>query len=296
MRVAITGTTGRVGAALLKRLGACHEVIPLPRAVCDLADSESLNAALGDLDCDVFINPAAMTSLEACEEDPRLAMRVNSAAPGKIALWAAERGIRMIHFSTDYVFGGDGCTPLAEEMTPGPLSAYGRSKLAGEKAVLAQQGNLVIRVAWVFGPEKPSFVDQVFDDALAGRPLAAISDKLSLPAFTTDLAEWAESLLETDASGILHACNPGDAVSWHGMAGVVAREMTARGTLRSCPEIAELKLADMTSFRARRPRFTAMDTSRLSAALGRTLRPWPDALADYVRTRCHQITETPLPP
>ena len=293
MRVAITGTTGRVGAALVKRLGSCHEVIPLPRAVCDLADPESLKAALADLDCDVFINPAAITSLEACEDDPHLSMRVNSAAPGKIALWAAARGVRMIHFSTDYVFDGECTIPLTEDMAARPVSAYGRGKLAGEKGVLAHPGNLVIRVSWVFGPEKPSFVDQVFDDALAGRPLAAIADKLSLPVLTTDLARWTESLLESDASGILHACNPGEAVSWHGMAAFVVREMTACGVLRSCPEIAELTLAEMAAFRARRPRFTAMDTHRLSAVLGETLRTWPEALAEHVRARCNKLTEKP---
>lgn len=285
MRVAITGTTGRVGAALAKRLGSCHEVIPLSRAVCELADAASLNAALKDLECDVFINPAAITSLEACEDNPRLAMRVNSAASGKIALWAAERGVRMIHFSTDYVFGGDTTVPLTEAMPARPINAYGRSKLAGEHAVLAQPGNLIIRVSWVFGPEKPSFVDQVFDDALAGRPLAAVADKLSLPTCTTDLAEWTERLLETDASGILHACNPGEAVSWHGMAEFVVREMTSCGILRRCPEIAEMELADMTGFRARRPRFTAMDTGRLAAILGREPRSWPEALAEHVRAR-----------
>lgn len=288
MRVAITGTTGRVGAALVKRLGSCHEVIPLPRDVCDLADSESLKTALEDLDCDVFINPAAITNLEACEDDPRLAMRVNSAAPGKIALWAAERGVRMIHFSTDYVFDGEGDVLLTEDMVPAPLSAYGRSKLAGEKAVLAHPGNLVIRVSWVFGPEKPSFVDQVFDDALANQPLSAVADKYSLPACTADLAQWTEKLLETDTSGILHACNPGEVISWHGMAEFVVREMTACGVLRSCPQIAELALADITAFRARRPRFTAMDTRRLSRLIGE-LRPWPEALADHVRARCQHV-------
>ncbi len=293
MRVAITGTTGRVGAALVKRLGSCHEVIPLPRAVCDLEDSESLKAALEDLDCDVFINPAAITSLEACEDDPRLAMRVNSAAPGKIALWAAERGVRVIHFSTDYVFDGECTIPLTEDMAARPVNAYGRSKLAGEQAVLTHPGNVVIRVSWVFGPEKPSFVDQVFDKALASQPLAAIADKLSLPVLTTDLAQWTEKLLGSDASGILHACNPGEAVSWHGMARHVVREMTACGVLRSCPEIAELTLAEMTTFRARRPRFTAMDTSRLSRLIGEPLRTWPEALADHVRARCCKLTETP---
>ncbi len=103
MRVAVTGTTGRVGAALANHLAAHHEIIPLPRGICDLGDPDSLNTALDNLDCDVFINPAGLTSLETCEDDPRFAMRVNSAAPGKIALWAASRGVRMIHFSTDYV-------------------------------------------------------------------------------------------------------------------------------------------------------------------------------------------------
>jgi dTDP-4-dehydrorhamnose reductase len=293
MRVAITGTTGRVGAALVERLGSCHEVIPLPRAVCDLADSESLKDALENLDCDVFINPAAITSLEACEDDPRLAMRVNSAAPGKIALWAAERGVRVIHFSTDYVFGGECTIPLTEDMAARPVNAYGRSKLAGEQAVLTHPGNLVIRVSWIFGPEKPSFVDQVFDKALANQPLAAIADKLSLPVLTTDLARWTEKLLDSDVCGILHACNPGEAVSWHGMAMRVVREMTDYGMLRSCPEIAELTLAEMTTFRARRPRFTAMNTSRLSRLIGEPLRTWPEALADHVRTRCSKFTETP---
>jgi dTDP-4-dehydrorhamnose reductase len=148
----------------------------------------------------------------------------------------------------------------------------------------------VIRVSWVFGPEKPSFVDQVFDDAFAGRPLAAIADKFSLPACTTDLAQWTERLLETGACGVLHACNSGEAVSWHGMAEFVVREMTACGLLRSCPEIAELTLDEMTTFRARRPRFTAMDTRRLSGILGQPLRSWPEALADHVRSRRAGLT------
>jgi len=297
MRVAITGTTGRLGAALVKRLGARHEVISLPRAVCDLADSASLEGALKDLECEVFINPAAITNLEACEDDPRLAMRVNSAAPGKIAVWAAERGVRMIHFSTDYVFAGDHMIPLSEGSAPRPVNAYGRSKLAGEQAVLTHPGNLVIRTSWIFGPEKPSFVDQIFNEALAGRTLAAIADKLSLPVLTTDLAKWTGSLLETKASGILHACNPGEAVSWHGLATMVVREMKACGLLESCPTINELTLDEMEAFRARRPRFTTMNPQRLAMVLGEPLRTWPEALAEHVRwlAERHLNETTPRP-
>lgn len=286
MRVAVTGTTGRVGAALANHLASRHEVIALPRSVCDLANSDSLNATLEALDCDVFINPAALTSLEACEDDPRLAMRVNSAAPGKIALWAANRGVRMIHFSTDYVFGGETTALLTEQVVPKPINVYGRSKLAGEHAVLTHSGNLVIRVSWVFGPEKPSFVDQIFDAAHAGQALAAVADKFSRPTFTTDLAGWVAELIDAGTSGIVHACNPGSSVSWHGLAEVVVREMTACGVIQQCPEITEQTLADMHAFRAARPRFTAMATGRLSTTLGRTLRPWPEALAEYIRGRC----------
>ncbi len=289
MRVAVTGTTGRVGAALARHLVARHEIIALPRCVCDLADSESLDCALKNLDCDVFINPAGLTSLEACEDDPRLAMRINSAAPGKIALWAASRGVRMIHFSTDYVFGGENTALLTEQAAPHPLSVYGRSKLAGEKAVLAHPGNLVVRVSWVFGPEKPSFIDQTFDNALAGKLLAAIADKYSLPAFTTDLAEWVDGLIGRKTEGILHACNPGNPVSWHGMAEVVIQEMKACGVINHDPQIAEQKLDEMAAFRAVRPRFTAMSTERLRKELGIPLRSWPEAVRHYVRDRCAEM-------
>ncbi len=286
MRIALTGTTGRVGAALAHHLASRHEVISLPHEVFDLADSESVSRTLESLNCDVFINPAAITSLEACEDDPRLAMRVNSAAPGKIALWAAARGVRMIHFSTGYVF--DGKTPgLHVEAEPAvPVNAYGRSKLAGERAVLAHPGHLVLRVSWVFGPEKPSFIDQVIATARVGQPLAAVADKWSLPTFTTDLAKWVEGLLDTNASGLLHACNPGEPVSWHGMATTVVREMLACGVIGECPDIAEETLAGMPAFRAARPKHTAMDSQRLAGVLGQSLRPWPEALAEHVRNCC----------
>jgi dTDP-4-dehydrorhamnose reductase len=192
----------------------------------------------------------------------------------------------MIHFSTDYVFGGETTALLSEQARPNPLSVYGRSKLAGEQAVLAHPGNLVIRVSWVFGPEKPSFIDHIFDAARAGQPLAAVEDKVSLPTYTTDLAEWTDGLIDHKTSGIIHACNPGNPVSWHGMAEAVVREMTACGVIGACPDVTARKLDEVPDFRAARPRFTAMDTGRLSSLLGTALRPWPEAVANHVRNRC----------
>lgn len=283
MRIAVTGTTGRVGSALVRKLAVNHEVVPLPRSVFNLEDLESLERTLDGLDCDVFINPAGVTGLEACEDDPVLAMRVNAEAPGEIAEWAASRGVRMMHFSTDYVLGGR--TPeLHDEMeVPEPLSVYGRSKLAGELAVLSYPGNLVLRVSWVFGPEKPSFIDQIFESALAGRPLAAVADKFSLPTFTADLAGWVEALVSSDATGLIHACNSGEPVSWHGMAVLVVREMELSGVIDSCPDILAQKLDEVPSFRAVRPRFSAMDTRKLAGISGCAPRPWELAVAEYVR-------------
>ncbi len=285
MRVAVTGTTGRVGAALARHFASIHEVIPLPRQVCDLADPKSLATALDRLECDVLLNPAGITSLEDCEDDPALAMRVNAEAPGEIAAWAASRGVPVFHFSTDYVFSGKAAGLRHETDIPEPLNVYGRSKLAGENAVLAWPENCVVRVSWVFGPEKPSFVDAIHDAALVSRPLAAVADKFSLPVFTTDLAQWMERLVELKTSGIIHSCNSGEPASWHDMATAVVEEMTACGTLPAVPPIQAQALEEMAAFRAVRPRFTAMATDRLTGILGCQPRSWREALKEHVRWR-----------
>ena len=289
MRVAVTGTTGRVGDALVHHLAARHEVISLPRQICDLADALSLANALNTLECDVLINPAGLTGLEACEDDPALAMRVNGEAPAEMAAWAQKHGVRLFHFSTDYVFSGKIPGLRHEEEIPCPLSVYGHSKLAGEQAVLAHPGNCVIRVSWVFGPEKPSFIDQIFDAALARAPLAAITDKYSLPTFTADLAAWMEILISQTTDGIVHACNSGEPASWHDMARVVVEEMLAQGVIDTLPAITPLTLGEIKALRARRPKFTAMDTRRLAGLMGAPPRPWREAIACYVKSRCESL-------
>jgi dTDP-4-dehydrorhamnose reductase len=286
MRIAVTGTTGRVGAALVRHFSKTHEVISLPRLSCDLADARSLRTALDRLECDVFLNPAGNTSLEDCEDDPTMAMRTNAEAPAEIARWAAARGVPVYHFSTDYVFRGDTAGLRSESETPAPVNTYGRSKLLGEQAVLAYPLNGVVRVAWVFGPDKAAFIDQIFDAALVGKPLTAVADKFSLPVSTGDLAGWMERLIDGKATGVIHACNSGDPITWHDMATAVVKEMVACGGLAEIPAIRKQALSEMTFFRATRPRFTALDTRRLTKLLGHPPRPWHEALAEHVRRRC----------
>ncbi|WP_052573412.1 NAD(P)-dependent oxidoreductase [Haloferula sp. BvORR071] len=283
MRLAITGTTGRVGQALATHLRDRHELIELPRSLFDLAGPD-LPAKLAELDFDMLLNPAGLTGLEHCEDDPALAERVNAAAPAEMADFCRREGKRLLHFSTDYVF--DGLEPglKGEDSPVAPLSVYGRTKAAGERAVL-DAGGTVMRVSWVFGPEKPAFPDTVIDRALAGQEVAAVADKFSRPALTTDIAEWVGTVLEAGCPpGIFHACNGGPITSWHGMAEEIIACLRARTGLE-LPAPKPLLLAEMAVFRAVRPRHTAMAITRLSALLGHEPRDWREALREHVESR-----------
>lgn len=280
-RVAVTGTSGRVGRAVAGRLAGRHEVIELPRAAWDFADPATVDR-ISELDFDLLVHPAAITSLELCEDDPDLARRVNAEAPSRLAELCRVRGAGMLHFSTDYVLDGSRPGLLDESAPVGPVSVYGRTKLDGERGVLAQ-GGCVLRVAWVFGPERPAFPDQVVAKALAGDPISAVADKTSVPCFSTDLAGWVEDLIDRGLpSEVLHACNGGEPVSWLGMAEVVLDEMRARGVLDELPAILPQQLDEVPFFRAPRPRHTAMSPARLAARIGRVPRPWPEALRAHV--------------
>lgn len=284
MRLAITGTTGRVGRALADGLGGTHEVIELPRRVFDLADPACVGR-LAEWDFDLLLNPGGLTGLEHCEDDPALAEQVNALAPAAMAAWCQARGRKILHFSTDYVFDGHEPGLKREDDPPNPLSVYGKTKEAGERAVLAA-GGTVMRVSWVFGPEKPAFPDTVIDRALAGQEIAAVADKYSLPACTTDLCGWVAGLLDAGCpAGIFHACNGGPVTSWHGM----ALEIVACLRERHGIEVAEPKpllMAEMAAFRAARPRYTAMATARLAALLGEDAAPrdWRAALREHVES------------
>ena len=283
VRLAITGTTGRVGRALADHLSKEHEVIELPRTRLDLSDPFSIGQVAG-LDFEVLLNPGGLTNLEQCEDEPDLACQVNQFAPARLAGICHHLGRKMLHFSTDYVFDGIDARPRREEDTPAPLSVYGRTKEAGERGVLAA-GGTVLRVSWVFGPEKPAFPDLVLDRALAGEEVAAVADKYSLPTYTTDLCEWTAGFLAAGCpAGIFHACNGGPVTSWHGIAVEILAYLKERRGL-DLPPPRPLRLAEMSAFRAPRPRNTAMATERLATVLGKAPRDWREALWEHLDSR-----------
>src|SRR5882724_5970763 len=144
VRILLTGTTGQVGAALCAPLADLGTVIPVNRDQLDLSRPDAISEALDRLKPDLIVNPAAYTAVDRAEDERLLAFRVNADAPGALAIWAARHDVPLIHFSTDYVFDGSGERPWREDDVPSPLSTYRASKLAGEAAIRAANGQHLI--------------------------------------------------------------------------------------------------------------------------------------------------------
>jgi len=287
-RVLILGGKGRLGAALARRWADRHAVTALARPELDAADLPALQKILEDASFDILVNATGLTNVDRCETAREEADLVNTQAPGVMARAAAEKGARFIHISTDYVFDGQKTSSYNEEDTARPLGHYGQTKLAGERAALSPSPlHLAVRVSWVFGPEKASFIDSILDRALAQDGVEAVDDKTSCPTYADDVAGWLEPFFSPGLpGGLYHACNTGTC-SWRGY-GQHALDWAVRNGLPLRTRTVEpILLADLKNFTAPRPLHTAMSTRKLAAAIGKTPRPWQEALDEYLTQKFH---------
>jgi dTDP-4-dehydrorhamnose reductase len=305
MKVCITGSGGRLGAALVREYQQKFEVSAFNHAQLDLADPEKIRSTLGDLEFDLLINAAAFTNVDLAEKEKEQAFRVNEQGPRVLAEICRERNVRLVHFSTDYVFDGEKSDPYLEEDEPRAISVYGQSKQAGEEAVLSV-GNehLVVRVSWVFGPDRPSFVDQMIDRARENESIAAVADKVSTPSYTRDIADMLLKVLAVagvgdpgqlkanepagvtapgySATGILHIANTGQC-TWQEYAQHAIDCCHRAGVPLKAKQVGALKMSDMKSWIARRPVHTVLGTSKFEKLAGGPARSWQDAVQEYVR-------------
>jgi dTDP-4-dehydrorhamnose reductase len=191
---------------------------------------------------------------------------------------------RCVHISTDYVFEGNKTEPYTEEDEARPISIYGASKLGGERSLHSvSPEHLAVRVSWVFGPDRPSFVDQVLQRALEQESVAAIADKVAVPTYTLDAARLLRPLLEPgSASGVIHLCNTGSC-TWQEYGQHALDCAVACGVALKARTVNPQKMADLKAFIARRPVYTAMSTRKLQSVTGLTPRPWQEAVEEYVR-------------
>ncbi len=284
-RILILGSGGRLGAALSQEYATRHTVIPVNRQSLDFSDLDEIRKHLIDLDFDVAINSAALTNVDYCETHREESFRINAEAVRVIAEACAEKSARLIHVSTDYVFSGEKAGPRLETDPAEPISVYGESKRAGELAALeVSPGNLAVRVSWVFGPHRPSFVDQMLRRAAQEPVISAVADKFSTPSYTLDLAAMLEPYLAGfPVGGILHLSN-GGGCTWQEYAQHALDVAHDIGLPMKAATVDPIALDSLTAFVAKRPRHTVLATTRYTSDTKKLPRPWQDAVTDYVKT------------
>jgi len=285
-RIVILGSGGRLGAALARAWSAAGDQITgFAHADLDLADSDGVRRALHPLSFDLLVNCAALTNVDYCETHPDEAQRINANAVRVIGEICAAKGVRCIHISTDYVFAGDRRLPYAEEDPAEPISAYGASKRAGEIALLeTSDRHLSVRVSWVFGPDRPSFVDQILQRAQSHETAQAIDDKWAVPTFTADAATLLSPfLVAIPAGGLLHLCNTGEC-TWREYGEFAIRCAMDAGIPMKTATVAPQRMADLKAFIAKRPPYTVMSTAKLTQLSGQQPRSWQQAVEEYVRS------------
>jgi len=281
-RLIIIGANGRLGAALARVYQCAFSVKALARDQLDLRKPERIRALLMSSEFDLLINCAALTNVDYCESHRDEAFLINAEAPRLLAEICAEKSAKLVHISTDYIFDGKQNTPYIEKDPPAPLSVYAESKLAGEQEVLAlSPKNLVVRLSWVFGPDKPSFIDQIINRARENETVTAVADKFSSPSYTIDVANWLRLALENEGQGILHLCNSG-VCSWQEWAQYAIDVCRDAGIPLKASRVGKLSLTEMKNFVARRPVYTVLSTAKFTALTRIQPRHWRDAIAEYI--------------
>jgi dTDP-4-dehydrorhamnose reductase len=291
MKIAVLGAAGQLGRDLVPRLAALGDVVPLSRADIDLARPETIGPAVATHRPDVFVNCAAYNFVDRTETEPEAAVAVNDFGVRVLARACQTIWAKLVHFSTDYVFGLDErrATPYTEADAPGPVSWYGTSKLRGERHVLdAGANNLAIRTCglygvWGSGGKGGNFVETMLRLAGQGKPLKVVNDQRCTPSYTADVAAATADLIARGAGGLFHVVNGGDC-TWYEFA---AEIFSASGLN---PALAPITSAAFGAA-AKRPAYSVLCTAKLAALGVAPPRDWRAALAAYLAERAARRSE-----
>ena len=282
-RALVLGAAGQLGKACM---GCVPEMVAaegFSRATCDVTDDLALRRIMDEVDPDVVINAAAYTAVDAAEDDPESADAVNADAPAMLGALCDQRGLRLVHISTDFVFDGRTPRPYASDANPSPLGVYGASKRRGEQAVLASgASHAVLRTSWVYGPGGRNFVLTMLRLMREQGSVRVVSDQIGSPTSARGLAEICWLLaLNGDAKGVFHWSDAG-AISWCDFACGIHDEALALGLL-SAPATIEPIPTESFPTKAQRPAYSVLDCGDTCSALNVAQQPWRDALRDMLR-------------
>lgn len=293
MRVLITGATGQLGTELAKALQSGQTVLGELSAVytdsevntvthqtLDIANRHAVDAWFANhAPYDIVINAAAQTNVDGCEKAEAQAYRVNAHGPENLALAVNRTGGKLVHVSTDYVFAGNESTPRRETDAVCPVSAYGRTKLAGEKLALdACPKTFVVRTAWLYGAQGKNFVKTMLRLAHNDGIIKVVNDQQGSPTNAADLADAILRLAITEDYGIYHAVNAG-VCSWYDFA---CRIVDQKGIPCEKTPLTSLEYKVMFPSSADRPAYSVLSTEKLAAVVGRPMRSWQVAIDDFL--------------
>lgn len=281
MKLMVTGAAGMTGSELVAQAGSLGwDVASFDRKTLDITDPGLVGDVVARVAPDVVINAAAFTAVDAAESEPERAMEINGTAAGSIARAAEMCSAAMIHISTDYVFDGRKTTPYLPDDTVDPIGVYGESKLAGEIEVRhSAKRHAIVRTSWVYSHTGKNFVLTMLNAAKAGKSLRVVDDQHGSPTSAHDLAsallEVAKAFGEKrDVTGTYHFSNAG-ITTWYGFAKAIFEIADMNPSLTPCTT------RDYPT-PARRPAWSALDSTTFQQTFGVAPRPWRDALADTI--------------
>lgn len=288
-RLALIGGNGMLARKMRELAPPPYEVVSFDLPEFDLTNREQVLDEMVRLQPAVIVNCAAYTNVDGCETREDLATRVNGAGPGYLATAAQVVGAVLVHISTDYVFAGDKGSPYLETDPTGPLSAYGRSKLAGEQAIMASglTRYFLLRTSWLYGPGGQNFVETMLRLAAERNELRVVADQIGTPTYTGDLARAVYNLLagaeRPDSYGLYHFSNLGE-TSWHGFAEEIIAQARLQGAVLRAARVVPIATSDYP-LPAHRPTYSVFSKTKYLVATGAGIPDWRESLSMYLRER-----------
>ncbi len=289
MTILLLGANGQLGQELRRALAPLGSIVVTTRngtlpdgSACEVADFDqpaSLMSLLDRVQPAVVVNAAAYTAVDRAEDDRDAAFRANAEAPGVLARWSAQAGVPLVHYSTDYVFDGQGTRPYRENDATAPLGVYGASKLAGEAAIREAGGRyLIFRTAWVYASHSANFLRTMLRVGADRDVVRVVADQVGTPTPAALIAEVTAQVLQHGGglSGTWHLTGKGE-TSWHGFAEAIFAEAVSAGMLTRRPKVEAITTAEYPT-PAKRPAYSHLDVTKLEQDFGLVLPMWREGL------------------
>jgi dTDP-4-dehydrorhamnose reductase len=283
MNLLITGAGGMLGKALAPCLTERgHKVTALAKEALDITNFAQVKDRLAETAPDLVLHCGAYTKVDQAESEAGLAYLINGYGSENLAVAAGSQDVPVLYVSSDYVFDGEKDHPYTTWDQTGPLSIYGKSKLAGEVAIQRHLKRFyILRTSWLYGPHGKNFVDTIYGMAEQGKPLRVVADQFGTPTCTLSLSEVIADLIETERWGVYHATDAG-VTNWFEFAREIVKDIKDPKGLST--EVTPIETKDMPR-PATRPKYSVLDKTTLINTIGRELPTWQESLARYLKLK-----------